>query len=60
VSRAPESASQPEPVREFVSRLDATEKRPVMDGIFPFEDVPAAFARLAQGPLGKVLVRLAG
>jgi hypothetical protein len=31
-----------------------------VDSIFPFEDVPAAFARLAQGPMGKVLVRIAG
>jgi NADPH2:quinone reductase len=45
--------------KQIVSRLDATGKRPVVDSIFPFEDVPAAFARLAQGPMGKVLVRLA-
>jgi hypothetical protein len=29
----------------------------VADSIFAFEDVKAAFARLAQGPMGKVLVR---
>jgi NADPH:quinone reductase len=46
--------------KQIVSRLDATGKRPVVDSIFPFEDVPAAFARLAQGPMGKVLVRIAG
>jgi NADPH2:quinone reductase len=46
--------------KQIVSRLDATGQRPVVDRIFPFEDVPAAFARLAQGPMGKVLVRLTG
>jgi NADPH2:quinone reductase len=40
--------------------LHATGKRLVVDGVFPFEDVKAAFARLAQGPMGKVLVRVAG
>jgi NADPH2:quinone reductase len=46
--------------KEIVGRLNATGKRPVVDGVFPFEDVKAAFARLAQGPMGKVLVRVAG
>ncbi len=44
----------------MVSRLQAMGKRPVTDSVFPFEDVKAAFARLAQGPMGKVLVRVAG
>lgn len=42
---------------EIVSRLNAAGKRPVIDRVFAFEDVPAAFARLAEGPMGKVLVR---
>lgn len=46
--------------KQIVSRLDATRKRPVVDGVFRFEDVNAAFARLAHGPMGKVLVRVAG
>jgi NADPH:quinone reductase len=46
--------------REIVARLDAMGKRPVVDRVFPFEEVKAAFARLAQGPMGKVLVRVAG
>lgn len=46
--------------KQIVGRLDATGKRPVVDGVFRFEDVTAAFARLAQGPMGKVLVRVAG
>ena len=46
--------------KQIVSYLDAMRKRPVVDGVFKFEDVKAAFARLAQGPMGKVLVRVAG
>ena len=44
----------------IVSRLDAMGKRPAVDGVFRFEDLKAAFARLAQGPMGKVLVRVTG
>jgi NADPH2:quinone reductase len=46
--------------RQIVDRLDAMGKRPVVDSVFPFEHLPAAFTRLAQGPLGKVLVRVTG
>ena len=46
--------------KQIVDRLDATGKRPVVDGVFRFEDAKAAFARLAQGPMGKVLVSVAG
>jgi NADPH2:quinone reductase len=46
--------------KEIVRRLDAMGKRPVIDRIFPFEEVVQAFARLAQGPLGKVVIRVAG
>ncbi len=45
--------------QEMVSRLAAMGKRPVVDGVFSFEDVKAAFARLAEGPMGKVLVGVA-
>jgi NADPH2:quinone reductase len=44
----------------IVRRLDAMGKRPVIDRIYPFEEVKQAFARLAEGPLGKVVVRVAG
>src|SRR5437016_1036002 len=44
--------------KAIVGRLDAIGKRPVVDGVFPFEDVKQAFARLDQGPMGKVLVRV--
>ncbi len=46
--------------KQIVGRLDAMRERPVVDRVFQFEDVKAAFARLAQGPMGKVLVRVAG
>ena len=45
---------------EIVSRLAAIGKRPVVDSIFSFEEVKPAFARLQQGPMGKVIVRIAG
>jgi NADPH:quinone reductase len=46
--------------KEIVRRLAETGRRPVIDRVFPFEEVVAAFARLSEGPLGKVLVRVAG
>lgn len=39
--------------------LTTTGARPLIDYVFPFEQLPAAFARLAHGPMGKVLVRCA-
>jgi NADPH2:quinone reductase len=46
--------------KQIVNRLDATGRRPIVDGVFRFEDVKAAFLRLAQGPMGKVLIRVPG
>jgi len=43
---------------EIVRRLDAMGRRPVVDHVYPFEDVKQAFARLAEGPMGKVLVKV--
>jgi len=43
---------------QIVARLDAMGKRPVVDDVFPFADVKAAFARLGEGPMGKVLVKV--
>lgn len=43
---------------EVVRRLEAMGRRPVVDRVFPFEGVKDAFARLAEGPMGKVLVRV--
>ena len=45
---------------EMVERLDAMGKRPVIDHVFGFEEVKQAFARLSQGPLGKVVIRVSG
>lgn len=44
--------------KQIVERLQAIGRRPVIDGILPFDKVPEAFARLAHGPMGKVLVRV--
>jgi NADPH2:quinone reductase len=44
--------------KEIVRRLDTLGKKPVVDGVFEFDDVKKAFARLAEGPMGKVLVRV--
>ena len=43
---------------EIVSRLKAIGRRPQVDTIVPFEETKQGFARLAQGPMGKVLVRI--
>jgi NADPH2:quinone reductase len=42
----------------IVGHLDRMGRRPVIDHIFPFEEVKPAFARLAEGPMGKVLVAI--
>jgi len=46
--------------KEIVGRLDAMGKRPVVDRVFPFEETKQAFVRLGQGPMGKVVIRVAG
>jgi NADPH2:quinone reductase len=42
-----------------VAMLNKTGARPLIDRVYPFEEVPAAFERLANGPMGKVLLRVA-
>lgn len=54
----PEQAQQA--WKQVIERLKAMERQPVIDHVFPFEEVKPAFARLAEGPMGKVLVRLTG
>ncbi|MGQ9916697.1 MAG: quinone oxidoreductase family protein [Bryobacteraceae bacterium] len=44
---------------EIVRRLREAGRRPVIDRVFGFEDLKQAFRRLAEGPMGKVLVRIA-
>ena len=46
--------------QDIVARLASMGQRPVIDKVFPFEEAIPAFARLAEGPMGKVLVRVAG
>jgi NADPH2:quinone reductase len=43
----------------IVEALDRSGKRPPVDRVFAADQVQEAFARLAEGPLGKVLVRFA-
>jgi NADPH2:quinone reductase len=38
--------------------LGRTGARPLVDSEFPFAELPQAFSRLAQGPMGKVLLRI--
>jgi len=45
---------------QITERMNAAGHKPVIDQIFPFSDVKPAFQRLAEGPLGKVLVRVTG
>jgi NADPH2:quinone reductase len=45
--------------KEIVGRLNAIGQRPQVDTMVPFDDVKRGFTRLAQGPMGKVLVRVA-
>jgi NADPH2:quinone reductase len=42
-------------VLELLARTGA---RPLVDQVFAFDELPAAFARLERGPMGKVLVRV--
>jgi NADPH2:quinone reductase len=42
--------------KESVTLLNKTGARPLIDEIFAFEKLPGAFAKLAQGPMGKVLI----
>jgi NADPH2:quinone reductase len=46
--------------REVLALLARTGARPVVDSVLPFEQLPKAFARLAAGPMGKVLLAAPG
>lgn len=41
-----------------VELLNKTGARPLVDEVFPFEKLPEAFAKLAKGPMGKVMVKI--
>lgn len=42
----------------IVDRLEGLHKRPVVDRVFSFDETIEAFARLNQGPLGKIVIRV--
>jgi NADPH2:quinone reductase len=42
--------------QEILKLLARTGARPQVDKVFPFDQLPQAFERLAQGPMGKVLL----
>ena len=44
--------------QETLALLGRANTRPLIDSIFPFDQVPQAFARMAAGPMGKVVVRV--
>jgi NADPH2:quinone reductase len=45
---------------EVLRLLASAGQRPLVDAVFPFEDLPKAFERLAQGPMGKVILAVGG
>jgi NADPH2:quinone reductase len=50
------AAESQENWRQVLALLARTGARPQVDQVFPFEQLPAAFERLAQGPMGKVVL----
>jgi NADPH:quinone reductase len=44
--------------QEILKLLTTIGARPQVDSIFPFDQLPQAFERLAQGPMGKVLLAM--
>lgn len=46
--------------QKVLQTLALKKQKPLVDKIFDFTDLPAAFDRLAAGPMGKVLLRVGG
>jgi NADPH2:quinone reductase len=42
--------------KQIIATLAKRDDRPLIDHVFPFDQLPAAFDRLAKGPMGKVLL----
>ena len=42
--------------KQIVETLGRRDDRPLIDHVYPFDQLPAAFERLAKGPMGKVLL----
>ncbi|HEY7117847.1 MAG TPA: zinc-binding alcohol dehydrogenase family protein [Tepidisphaeraceae bacterium] len=45
---------------KLLALLEETAARPLVDSVWPFDQLHQAFARLAEGPMGKVLLKIAG
>jgi NADPH2:quinone reductase len=43
---------------EILALMEKRGARPLVDSVFGFEELPKAFARLKEGPMGKVLLRV--
>jgi len=45
---------------KVIELLGKTGARPLVDSVVPFDQLPNAFQRLAQGPMGKVVIKISG
>src|SRR5262245_21463757 len=52
------AAQAQEAWQQILAKLAAIGRKPVVGHVLAFEDVPAAFRRLAEGPMGKVVVKV--
>jgi NADPH2:quinone reductase len=44
--------------KALLAVLEGAKAKPIVDSVFPMERLQEAFARLKQGPMGKVLVQV--
>lgn len=44
--------------KAILELLEASGAEPLVDQVFPFEQLPEAFAKLAAGPMGKVVLKI--
>lgn len=56
----PTAAESQESWKAIVAALEKTGARPLIDSVYPMAGVQEAFARLQEGPMGKVLIDIAG
>jgi NADPH2:quinone reductase len=45
--------------KHVLALLGRTHARPLVDSVLPFDQLPQAFARMAAGPMGKVVIQVA-
>lgn len=43
---------------DMIAAIEANHLEPVIDGVYPWQQVPAAFDHLERGPFGKVVVSI--